>query len=217
MSVCPLTRARRFSIASSPKKRRGCLAVVVESRAGLCADYLKRVGDGRVTLKIEDSKIEYPKDRSTPIIVIAVGVGIAVAFGLLEFRKYNDGPFGTFLMVGEFGRREQTPVIQSIVKEYVDARLVDTVLWAFSEEDDAACHSWQEALEKNVKIMWPVWVDDRCQVFLAGRVHNGAKELVDILKRITMIEGGLRNEEAAAWTEKHLIVVEDMSDAPKKT
>jgi sulfite reductase alpha subunit-like flavoprotein len=221
LSGCPLTRARRYSIASTPKKRRGYLEVVVESRTvdghpGLCADYLRRIENGRVTVKVEDSNCEYPKDKATPMIVITIGVGISVALGLLEFRKYNEGPFGPLVVIGQFQRKEHAPIIQTVIQEYVDAKLVETVLWAFPEEAEATFHSWQEALEKSVRIVWPIWLDDRCRLYLAGRVRSDAREVREILTRITMTEGGLRDEEASAWTNKHQIFVEDMCDKPKK-
>jgi sulfite reductase alpha subunit-like flavoprotein len=224
LSGAPLTKPRHYAIASTPKKKRGYLDIIVEEhkfgsnpeRFGLTSSYLRNVASGlsatnRVTMRIEDSGIEYPRDRLTPLIIIAVGVGISVAFGLLEFRKYNEGPYGRALLICEFPKRSQTTLIEQLLSEYVTAQLLDGIMWAYSDDPGVSCHSWQEAITENAETVWEVWVDDRSRVILAGRVGDAGRDLKEILKKMTMIHGSLRNEEASAWTDRHLIVIENFA------
>jgi sulfite reductase alpha subunit-like flavoprotein len=220
LSGCPLTRVRPYSIASTPKKKRGYLQIIVErhtfgennERAGLCSGYLERIGTGRITVKIEDGPGEYPKDRGTPIVIIVVGAGIATAFSLLEFRKYNDGPFGPAVLICQFPRREHAERIREMIQPYVAAKLLDAVIWVFSDDEDAHYNSWQQALSENVATIWPIWLDDRSRAYLAGRIGDSSQDLQQILARMAMNEGGLRDEEASAWTGKHTIIIENYQD-----
>jgi cytochrome P450/NADPH-cytochrome P450 reductase len=209
LSGSPLIKARRYLVASTPKKKRGYVDIIVESREGLCSEYLKRIGSGRITVKIEETHVDYPKEKSTAMIFVAAGIGIGQTFSLLEYRKFNEGPFGPAVLICEFQKEQHVTVIKEMIQEYVDSKLLQTVIWAFSEDDREGYRSWQEAMRKSVAIIWPVWLHDTSRVYLAGRLGETARELRNILVQMTMNEGGLRDEEASAWTNRHTIVIED--------
>jgi sulfite reductase alpha subunit-like flavoprotein len=219
LSGVPLTKVRTYVIASPPKKKRGHLEIIVENhmfgpnkdRAGLCSSYLRNIGTGRITVKIEEGPAQHPRDKDTPLIIIAVGVGIATAFSLLEFRKYSDGQFGPALLVCEFRKEAHIPLIQRQVHAYVEAKLLGTVIWAFSEEEGAQFRSWQEALRQNIELIWPLWLNDKSRVYLSGNLGAAANDLHGIFVKMTMDEGGLRDEEASAWAQKHAVIIEDFT------
>jgi sulfite reductase alpha subunit-like flavoprotein len=213
LTASPFMIPRRFPVASSPKKGRGYLEFVIEgSERSLCYQFLNSLGKGRLAIRIEDGKLEHPKDKATPMIVIAVGIGIGPIFGLLEFRKYAEGPWGPMVVICEFKKKKHVTVIQEMLENYVHDKLISAVMWAFSEENETQYRSWKEVVLKNVSILWPVWMDDRSRVYLVGEVGDVLTPLKKLFVQMTMNEGGLRDEEAMAWTDRHVIIAEDLQE-----
>jgi hypothetical protein len=192
LSRTPPMRPRAYTIASSPKKRHRYLEIIVEAReGGVCPAFLKRIGTGRIPLKVVDTPAAYPRDRGAPVVIVAVGVGISR------------------VLICQFQKKSQTVQIEKTVGGFVAEKLLDAALWGFSEEPAALCRWWEDAFAKAVHAVWPVWMDDRSCVYLAGAVGDGGgTRLRELLVQMTIMEGGLRDEEAAAWTDKHTIVVE---------
>jgi sulfite reductase alpha subunit-like flavoprotein len=224
LSACALIAPRRYCAACSPKSGRGYFELVTElhksecepPRIGLCSAFLRANTKIQLAVKIEDGVIQPPKDKGTPFVIIGVGAGIGVAFGLMEFRKHGGGPWGDAIVICEFPRKADAVEVRKRLEEYRAANLLCGILWAFSKETGDDPKSWQEVMRKNVPTIWPVWMDDRSRVFMAGRVGDAEPELKKLLVRMTMNEGGLRDEEAMAWTNRHTIVVEDFH-LPKTT
>jgi hypothetical protein len=76
---------------------------------------LHSLGKGRLTIKVEDDRLGHPKDKDTPMILIAVDIGIGPIMGLLEFQKYGEGPL---IIICELRKK---------------AEFITAVIWAFSE------------------------------------------------------------------------------------
>jgi sulfite reductase alpha subunit-like flavoprotein len=198
LSGCPFIRGRTFAMSSSPRRRLGYVEMILWGNTGLCA------------IKIENGSYEYPKDKGTPMIIIAMGSGFGAMMGLLDFRKCVTGPFGLVVVICEFPKKAMVPQIDGMLQESVEAKLLDRVIWTFTEDEGAEWGGWKEALKGNMPLLWPLWMDDRATLFVLGPVGTGSrKDIIDILLRYTMEEGNLRHEEAMAWIERHSIVIDD--------
>ncbi|KAG5678793.1 hypothetical protein PVAND_008428 [Polypedilum vanderplanki] len=86
-------KQRPFSIASSPlTKRLDILVAVVEyytnlkaQRKGFCSNWLKNLQQGdRVRISIKKGTFKFPKEISTPLIMIGPGTGLAIFRGIIQ-------------------------------------------------------------------------------------------------------------------------------------
>ncbi|GKU07217.1 hypothetical protein FLAG1_08257 [Fusarium langsethiae] len=206
LSMLPQMRPRTYSFASAPEWRRGhgmLLFSVVEAEegslsrpGGLATNYMARLRHGdsilveprpcrpelRTTMMIPEPKV--------PIIMIAVGAGLAPFLGYLQKRclqsqkdQCNELPPCTLF----FGCRgaKMDDICRDQLDEYSRAGVV-SVHRAYSRDPDAECKYVQGLLKKHSETLVKQWAQGAIVMVCSGKkVSDG---VVDVLSPILFAE-----------------------------
>jgi sulfite reductase alpha subunit-like flavoprotein len=103
--------------------------------------------------------------------------------------------------------KSQVSQITTILDEYIQAQILVGVIWAFSQDNGPEPKSYLDAVKNHVPELWPLWMDDRSRLYLSGKIGKSAPLLKKLFVSMTMAEGGLRDEEAMAWCDRHPFIV----------
>jgi cytochrome P450/NADPH-cytochrome P450 reductase len=214
LGAVPLMKPRQYAIASAPRMKRGMLDLYVaeskfgenNQREGLCSSYLRERAKREVCLQIKDGVMEYPSDKGTPLLFIAVGIGIGACMALVQHRKAYEGPFGPALLICQFPNQKAAEVIMEELKPYEDAKLLE-VIYAFTEEPGSKYKSFLDVLTGEAKAIWKLWEDDRTRLYCTGNLGAFSDQLNKLLVELTINQGGLRDEEAMAYNARHTFCI----------
>lgn len=230
LSSCTHIKSRQYLIASSPMRNRNVASILVlnhkfgidNKRRGICTSFLERPNLKNIYMKISKSSYELPEDGKSPIIMIAVGCGIAPMFSTIQSRGRQNGP--SILIFGSTSRKVHNQICEEVEKEQKNGCLTD-VLFAWSNEnvsnDDEEIKNGsssdierktgdkiKEVIWSNKSLIWKYWFDDRTPLYYCGIPGHLPDEIKDMLLKITIEEGGLSIEEAMAINNRHQIFVE---------
>jgi sulfite reductase alpha subunit-like flavoprotein len=214
VSAAPGMKPRQYAVASAPRTKRGMLDLYVaehkfgpeKRREGLCSSFLRTRAKRGLCLKIRDGMLDYPTDKGTPIILISSGIGIGACMSLIQHRKVYDGPFGPALLIFQFPDKKSAEMIIAELKTYEDAKVID-VIYVFTEDPDSEYKSFFDVLSHETKAVWKLWEDDRTRMYCAGNIGDISTQLNKALVDLTIKEGGLRDEEAMAYTARHTFYI----------
>lgn len=232
LSSCTHTKARQYLIASSPMRNRNTASLLVlnhkfgveNKRRGMCTDFLERPNLRSIYVRIDKSSFELPEDGKSPIMMVAVGCGIAPMLSIIQSRGKQNGP--SILVFGSTSQKVHAQICEELEKEKKNGCLTD-VLFAWSNEgivenglsDEVKLGSSseiegktgekiKEVIMENKKLIWKYWFDDRTSLYYCGIPGHLPDEIKEMLLKITIDEGGLSIEEAMAINNRHQIFVE---------
>jgi sulfite reductase alpha subunit-like flavoprotein len=215
VAACPLIKPRYYAVASAPRTKRGMLELYVgehsfgpdNCREGLCSGFLLS-GPKRISIAIRDGFFDYPTDKLTPIIMIAVEVGIGACMSLIQHRKVYDGSFGPALLIFQFPSRKSAEMIIKEIEQFAAPDVLEAI-YVFPQDSDSRYKSYQEVLQTETKQIWRLWENPAARLYCAGNLGDAAAEIHRLLVLLTITEGGLRDEEAMAYTARHTCLVRD--------
>lgn len=121
---------------------------------------------------------------------------------LVQHRKAYDGPFGPGLLIVQYPDKKSAEMIMAELKTYEDAKVID-IIYVFTGDPDSKYKSFFDVLKEESKAIWKLWEDDRTRMYCAGDIGDVASQLNKVLVALTIKEGGLRDEEAMAYTARH--------------
>jgi sulfite reductase (NADPH) flavoprotein alpha-component len=111
-----------------------------------------------------DGVFKYPENPQTPLILVALGSGIAPIFSILEHRK--SGGFGKcFVIVGLRTRQAALTAIQEL-EGYKEAGIIDE-LWLAISHAEETLHI-RDVIRMNAERIWEIWADRASRLFYCG-------------------------------------------------
>jgi sulfite reductase alpha subunit-like flavoprotein/iron only hydrogenase large subunit-like protein/ferredoxin len=214
ISTTPHTLPRIFSIASAPETRRGYLELIVLDvhfgpnlkRHGICTWFLANPNTTSCAVHCMKGIFTYPADRTTPIIIIAVGGGLSPMFSLIGFRMSSKEKLGPALLffAGKF--REAYPLLNKKLNNFFATGVVQGLYVAYSHDPE---HKHiQDLLNEHRPKIWEFWEDPRTQIFYSGPARGIVEDIHEIFYDLTVNEGYLAMEEAMAYCHRHVWNIE---------
>lgn len=199
-------------------------------REGLCSSFISEYSEvfarndedaiselPKVAVKVKVGMLKYPESPATPLILIACGLGASSILMNLNHReqimKGKNDKFGDaivfFLNDGSDGYK----CIENEFKSYKEKNVINDISIVHSSNGhnskDEVTQLLIDTLNQHSEIIWSLWKEATTAVlFSASGLNNPEQKLNDSLVAITIKEGGLRDEEAMAYTSRHQVDIE---------
>jgi len=203
---------RLYSIASSQKAHPAAVHLTIavvkyeshgRKRKGVASTFIaERVGEsGRVPVFVHTAKgFRLPEDKSTPIIMVGPGTGVAPFRAYLQDRKATGATGKNWLFFGEQRRGSDF-----LYEEEFTALQGEGVLTRFDtafSRDQAHKVYVQNRMTENAAEIWK-WIDQEgAHFFVCGDASRMAKDVDAALLKIVETEGGKTPDEAALYVEE---------------
>ena len=156
---------------------------------------------GRVPVFVHTAKgFRLPEDKSTPIIMVGPGTGVAPFRAYLQDRKATGATGKNWLFFGEQRRGSDF-----LYEEEFTALQGEGVLTRFDtafSRDQAHKVYVQNRMTENAAEIWK-WIDQEgAHFFVCGDASRMAKDVDAALLKIVETEGGKTPDEAALYVEE---------------
>ena len=208
-------KGRLYSIASSPDAHPGEVQLTIgivrynhhgRDRAGLCTGYL---ADEVVEQETEfgvymapTKSFVLPEDKSTDIIMVGPGTGIAPFRAFIEQREFDDATGKNWLIFGdqheatEFYYKEQ-------IGEWLEKGILHKFTTAWSRDQAEKIYVQNRMLEYGEEI-WN-WINNGAYFYVCGDKNYMAKDVHAALIKICSDYGGMNETEATDYVSKTLM------------
>lgn len=210
MSAVPLIRPRLYSIASAPSGTPTSIDLIITdnvfgdggTRKGLCTSFLRRFGLTKLAVHTQTGCFGYPKDPSTPILMAALGCGVAPMLSLLQHRENLAGEIGNAALFFGCRHKNTYPILDSVLQNYVETGAMQDLYVAYSREGTSKTYI-TDLMKNNPDDVWRYWQDPKCEYFYCGPARGIPDDLHRILVQISMEKGKMSREEAEEFCAKH--------------
>jgi sulfite reductase alpha subunit-like flavoprotein len=210
VTACPLIKPRLYSIASAPSAAARNIDLVItdnyfgphNARKGLCTSFLRRFGLTRVALRTQPGCFGYPEDPSTPIVMAALGCGVAPMLSLLQHRENLAGEIGSAALFFGCRFKNTYPILDSMLQNYVETGAMQDLYIAYSREGNSKTYI-TDLMRNNADDVWRYWSNPKCEYFYCGPARGIPDQLHAILVQITMDRGRMSRDEAEAFCGAH--------------
>jgi sulfite reductase alpha subunit-like flavoprotein len=206
VSALPHIEARHYSISSNPETRPGYLELMVlevrwGNRYGLASHFLAASGAKPVAMSIKHGMFKYPADPTVPVILIALGTGLAGVLPLVRTRLGEGKKMGPCLLFLGTRLTGSFPLVVSWLKQLEHDKVISRFFHAVSREGPKS--HIQDLMKANGTQLWDLWQDPKTQVFYCGPERGIPDDLKEIMLELTITEGWLSREEAMAFSGRH--------------
>uniref|UniRef100_A0A3Q2YKF2 NADPH-dependent diflavin oxidoreductase 1 n=1 Tax=Hippocampus comes TaxID=109280 RepID=A0A3Q2YKF2_HIPCM len=213
LDLFPAIQPRSFSIASSlrahPHRLQILVAVVkyktkmYKPRRGHCSTWLASLDPAKdvyVPLWVKKGTLGFPADKTTPVIMVGPGTGVAPFRSALQERT-AEGKNANVLF---FGCRSESKdfYFRSEWKEMSKAGQL-TLFTAFSRDQEEKVYV-QQRVRENAALVWDLIANKGAYFYIAGNAKDMPNGVRDALKAGFQQQGGLSDEDA----EKMLAAME---------
>ena len=209
---------RLYSIASSlqahPDEAHLCISVVRyethgRPKTGLASGFFADHADlfvKNIPVYVQESRtFRLPQDRSTDIIMVGPGTGLAPFRAFLEQRALEGATGCNWLIFGEQHRATDFLYGEELLDYQKKGKLRRLDL-AFSRDQENKIYVQHRMLE-NAKEFW-AWLQNGAYFYVCGDAKRMAKDVHQTLISIAQAEGGLTAEAAAAYVNQTLMRTE---------
>ena len=207
-SYCPPMMPRTYSIASAPESSPSQMKLIVtkigfNGRTGLASTFLSRARE-HIPVQIV-SGVYTPVD--TPMILCAVGAGIAPILSVIEDRQARGLKSPCILF---FGSRHRTsiPGLVDEIEQYKASGAITNVYYAFSRDHGDTKYYITHAMRENRDIVWDIWQNGESMIFYCGLARGIPEEIKDILEQLSVEKGNMELPDAAKFCKKHKWLIE---------
>jgi sulfite reductase (NADPH) flavoprotein alpha-component len=206
---------RTYSITSTPTKHRRTVQIIVTKtkfgdgfrNTGLCSAFLEQDNLRRIALRIGTGDFRLPDDPETPLVLVALGIGIASFKALIE--SLDSDHRGAILLFGCRTRETNASLIEMIDKWKQDGMLTDAIVVCSRENPKKRVHI-QEVMRENGALLWKYWQDPSTRLYYSGKGGSIADELKTIMVEIAMQQGNIEQHEAVEFNAIHPFVVQSV-------
>ena len=200
ISLIPRIKPRLYSISSSPLANTGRLsATIVKVDGGLCTRYLIESPSEKMWIRIQKSGIALPKDPKTPLIMVAMGTGLAPWRAVVQHRAAMHKA-GTSVgeMILYFGaRHEKTEFLyRDEFHKFCDEGLLKLRL-AFSR-DQAHKIYVQHRLEEDGATIYDLMVNKGAYFYVCGAARQLPADVFAAMKTVILKNGPANMDENQA-------------------
>lgn len=199
---------RLYSIASSlkahPDEVHLTVAVVRyeghgRKRKGVCSSYLaERVGESIPCYLHPNKNFKLPENPDTPIIMVGPGTGIAPFRAFVEERRATGATGKNWLFFGD--RSASTDYLYGEEWEaYLKDDTIHELDLAWSRDQAEKVYVQHKMTERGSEL-WK-WLQEGAVFYVCGDASRMAKDVDQALRDIASKEGGMAEDEAAAWVK----------------
>lgn len=212
-SLCAALRKlppRLYSIASSPKAHEDEVHLTIgvvryesqgREREGVCSTFSAErlsVGDTAQVFVTPNKSFKLPADPSTPVIMVGPGTGIAPFRAFIEERNAIEAAGKSWLFFGD--QHYLTDFLyQTELQDYLKEGSLTKLDLAFSRDQAHKVYVQDRMLENSSELYQ--WLQDGAHFYVCGDASRMANDVDKALHSIIVKEGGLSEEEAAAYVK----------------
>ena len=211
-------KPRLYSIASSPDFEPGMVHLTVaivrynhhdRDRAGLCTGFMAdrcEVGETDIGVFMSPTRsFVLPEDRSTDIIMVGPGTGIAPFRAFLQQRQMEGDSGRNWLFFGDW-TEEGEYLYRDEMEAWRESGLIDRHDLAWSRAGPEKVYV-QHLMEQHGEEIWN-WIDGGAYFYVCGDKNYMAKDVHSTLIGICSEYGGMSEEEAKEFVESGLMKTE---------
>ncbi len=202
---------RLYSIASSMKRVGDQVHLTVGKvvyeregrlRKGVASTMLaERIDAGetvRVFVQPNHAGFTVPSDPETPMIMVGPGTGIAPFVAFLQERAESNAGGKNWLFFGD--QHEAFDFLyRDELEEYQASGILTRLDTAFSRDSDQKVYV-QDRMRENAAELWQ-WLQSGAMFYVCGDASRMAKDVDRALQQVVASEGGMSDEEAAAYVK----------------
>ena len=202
---------RLYSIASSPKAHPGEVHLTVgvvrydahgRQRKGVCSTYLSdRIAEGdKADVFVSPNKhFKVPADNNAPMIMVGPGTGIAPFRAFIEERQAIGAKGKNWLFFGD--QHYLTDFLyQTEWQDYLADGILTKLDVAFSRDQKEKIYV-QDRMRENSAELYE-WLEKGASFYVCGDASRMATDVDVALHDIIEKEGGMSQEDAAAYVKK---------------
>ena len=208
-------KPRLYSIASSHDAHPGFVELTVgivryshhgRDRGGLCTVYMAdevEVNETDVGVFMSPTKsFVLPADKSTDIIMVGPGTGIAPFRAFMEQRIHDGGSGKNWLFFGDQSEKTEFYYKESIESWLDEGHLYEfTTAWSRDQEEKIYV---QHRLKEHGARIWE-WFERGAYFYICGDKTYMAKDVHRALIEIAKEHGGMSDEDATYFIEKTMM------------
>ena len=211
-------KPRLYSIASSPDFEPGMVHLTVaivrynhhdRDRAGLCTGFMAdhcEVGETDIGVFMSPTRsFVLPEDRSTDIIMVGPGTGIAPFRAFLQQRQMEGDSGRNWLFFGDW-TEEGEYLYRDEMEAWRESGLINRHDLAWSRAGPEKVYV-QHLMEQHGEEIWN-WIDGGAYFYVCGDKNYMAKDVHSTLIGICSEYGGMSEEEAKEFVESGLMKTE---------
>ena len=211
-------KPRLYSIASSPDFEPGMVHLTVaivrynhhdRDRAGLCTGFMAdrcEVGETDIGVFMSPTRsFVLPEDRSTDIIMVGPGTGIAPFRAFLQQRQMEGDSGRNWLFFGDW-TEEGEYLYRDEMEAWRENGLINRHDLAWSRAGPEKVYV-QHLMEQHGEEIWN-WIDGGAYFYVCGDKNYMARDVHSTLIGICSEYGGMSEEEAKEFVESGLMKTE---------
>ena len=211
-------KPRLYSIASSPDFEPGMVHLTVaivrynhhdRDRAGLCTGFMAdhcEVGETDIGVFMSPTRsFVLPEDRSTDIIMVGPGTGIAPFRAFLQQRQMEGDSGRNWLFFGDW-TEDGEYLYRDEMEAWRESGLINRHNLAWSRAGPEKVYV-QHLMEQHGEEIWN-WIDGGAYFYVCGDKNYMAKDVHSTLIGICSEYGGMSEEEAKEFVESGLMKTE---------
>ena len=211
-------KPRLYSIASSPDFEPGMVHLTVaivrynhhdRDRAGLCTGFMAdhcEVGETDIGVFMSPTRsFVLPEDRSTDIIMVGPGTGIAPFRAFLQQRQMEGDSGRNWLFFGDW-TEEGEYLYRDEMEAWRESGLINRHDLAWSRAGPEKVYV-QHLMEQHGEEIWN-WIDGGAYFYVCGDKNYMARDVHSTLIGICSKYGGMSEEEAKEFVESGLMKTE---------
>ena len=215
LSLADKLKPRLYSIASSMDAHPGEVQLTIaivryehheRQRGGLCTVYLAdeaEVDSTPVKIFMSPTKsFVLPEDKSTDIIMVGPGTGIAPFRAFLEQREHDKAEGRNWLFFGD-----QSHKTEYYYSEQIEGWLENDTLYRYTtawSRDQAEKIYVQHRMAEHGAEIWE-WLDSGAYFYVCGDKNYMAKDVHRTLIEIAQEHGGMTLDDATHFIEKTMM------------
>ncbi len=168
-------------------------------REGVASTWLADRVDDETSLPVyidKNKHFKLPDDDGAPIIMIGPGTGVAPFRAFLEEREHRGASGANWLFFGEQYMRTDFLYQREWLK-WRDSGLLDRLDVAFSRDEPQKVYV-QDRIRENGAAVYQ-WLAEGAYVYVCGDAEYMAPDVHQALIDVIAEQGGLSNDDAAAW------------------
>ena len=215
LEIADKLKPRLYSIASSHDAHPGFVELTVgivryshhgRDRGGLCTVYMAdevEVNETDVGVFMSPTKsFVLPADKSTDIIMVGPGTGIAPFRAFMEQRIHDGGSGKNWLFFGDQSEKTEFYYKESIESWLDEGHLYEfTTAWSRDQEEKIYV---QHRLKEHGARVWE-WFERGAYFYICGDKTYMAKDVHRALIEIAKEHGGMSDEDATYFIEKTMM------------
>lgn len=201
LPLANLIKPRAYSVASERKGELDLIIVNVNfgNYYGLTTHYLQLETTKNIQIKITEGTFEYPSEKSTPIILTALGSGIAPVFSILEHRKA--GGFGPCVLFFGIRSRKICPSLIDELTKYVNNGVLSNFFLAISREEEKLHIT--DLMKQNIELLWNMWEKQETEFYYCGPENDLCENIKSIFISLAVKNGKMNQSKALRHWANH--------------